>query len=76
MSLINKAQVKRYALDIAAQKCPPQERAVVRGGQQVRVVEPKFIQVSSDFYVFIESHLKEKIRSYIHTMPSVGRTIK
>ncbi len=74
--LINKSHVKNYALELAAQRFPDAERSVVRGGKQLRVIEPKFIQVSGDFFIYIESALKEKIRTYIAGMPTSGRTIK
>lgn len=36
----------------------------------------KFTRVSKEFLIYVESQMKEKIRSYISTLPSVGRTIK
>lgn len=74
--LIHKKAVKQYALEIAAQRFPTAERTAYRSGQKVRVNEPRFIQVGADFFIYIEGHLKEKIRNYIQTMPTVGRTIK
>ena len=37
---------------------------------------PKFTRVSNDFIIYIEGVVKEKIKNYIHTLPSVGKTIK
>ena len=37
---------------------------------------PKFTRVSNDFLIYIEGVVKEKIKSHIHTLPSVGKTIK
>lgn len=36
----------------------------------------KFTRVSNDFLILIEAILKERIRLYIQTLPSVGKTIK
>lgn len=35
----------------------------------------KFTRVGSDFYVRCEAHLREFIQSYIHRLPSKGKTI-
>lgn len=59
MSLINKTNVKRYALEISR---------VSRGG--------KFTRVSGEFLIHIEAVVKEKIRVYVASLPSVGKTIK
>jgi len=36
----------------------------------------KFSRVSANFFIFIESKIKTDLRNYIHTLPSVGKTIK
>jgi hypothetical protein len=36
----------------------------------------KFTRVGSDFYVKCEANLRTFIHSYLHRLPSVGRTIK
>ena len=35
----------------------------------------KFTRVGGEFFIKCEGHLKEFIRSYIHRMPGVGKTI-
>jgi len=35
----------------------------------------KFTRVGNDFYVKCEAHLREFIQSYIHRLPSKGKTI-
>lgn len=37
---------------------------------------PKFRRVSNDFLIYIDGVVKEKVKTYIHTLPSVGVTIK
>jgi hypothetical protein len=37
---------------------------------------PKFTRVSNEFYNHLDFVLREKIRAYVHTLPSVGVTIK
>lgn len=36
----------------------------------------KFTRVSKEFFIYIESKIKTDIRNYIHSLPSVGKTIK
>ena len=36
----------------------------------------KFDRVADDFYVKCETHLKNFIREHVHSMPSVGKTIR
>ena len=56
-SLLNRKQVKQYALD------------------QARHRAHKFTRVGGDFYVKCEARLREFIQSYIHRLPSKGKTI-
>jgi hypothetical protein len=35
----------------------------------------KFTRVGGEFFLKCEGHLKEIIRSYVHRMPGVGKTI-
>ena len=37
---------------------------------------PKFTRVSKEFLIYIEGIVKEKIKNHIHTLPSLGKTIK
>ena len=36
----------------------------------------KFTRVSADFLIYVEAQVKEKIRQYVSTLPSKGKTIK
>lgn len=36
----------------------------------------KFTRVSAEFLIHIEAVVKERIRSYVQSLPSVGKTIK
>lgn len=44
--------------------------------EYVKTNRPKFTRVSNDFLIYIEGVVKEKIKNYVHTLPSVGKTIK
>ena len=37
---------------------------------------PKFTRVSAHFMTYLEERLKKDIRDYLHTLPSVGKTVK
>lgn len=37
---------------------------------------PKFTRVSESFMIYLDAVVRDKIASYIHTLPSVGITIK
>lgn len=41
-----------------------------------KATRPKFTRVSAEFLVYIEGVVKEKIKNHIHTLPSVGKTVK
>jgi len=56
-SLLNKRQVKLYALERASHRAH------------------KFTRVGGDFYVKCEANLRLFIGSYIHRLPSKGKTI-
>ena len=36
----------------------------------------KFTRVSPDFLVYMDHVLSEKVREYVHRLPSIGKTIK
>jgi rare lipoprotein A len=36
----------------------------------------KFTRVSGHFFSYIEERLKKDIREYLHTLPSIGKTVK
>lgn len=36
----------------------------------------KFTRVSGEFLIHIEAVVKERIRTYVQSLPSVGKTIK
>lgn len=61
--LINKAKVRRIALDQAAST-----RRLADG-------TPRFTRVSKDFFINAESQLRTWITSQVHSLPSAGRTI-
>jgi hypothetical protein len=56
-SLLNRKQVKLYALERASHRAH------------------KFTRVGGDFYMKCETHLRLFIESYIHRLPSKGKTI-
>ncbi len=56
-SLLNRRQVKLYALERARHRAH------------------KFTRVGHDFYLKCEAHLRRFINSYIHRLPSKGKTI-
>ena len=56
-SLLNRKQVKQYALERASHRAH------------------KFTRVGGDFFVKCEANLRLFIQSYIHRLPSKGKTI-
>jgi hypothetical protein len=64
MSLLNKSQVRRYALEKAAELRPK-----MADGQ------PRFTRVNPELYTELEALLKVRIVSKIHQAPSKGRTL-
>jgi 2-oxo-4-hydroxy-4-carboxy--5-ureidoimidazoline (OHCU) decarboxylase len=57
--LVNKAHVRTYALDFAAQTKPHE----------------RFTRVADDLYVYLDNAVKEAIERVIRRHPSTGRTI-
>jgi hypothetical protein len=61
-SLINKAHVRKYALDTLATRRP--------------ALRNKLTRVSEEFFTRIDAHLREYVSQQINSLPSVGKTIK
>lgn len=64
MSLINKSQVRKYALWVAGEK-----RKLASTGK------PRFTRVSADFFADVESQLRVTISLAVERAPSKGRTL-
>jgi hypothetical protein len=45
--------------------------ALTTAGQRAH----KFTRVGGEFYIKVEAHVKEFIRSYVRSLPSKGKTI-
>jgi len=60
VSLLNRAEVRRFVLDVFHQTRP-----------QLRIT-----RVSAEAFDTLEAWLREKIRAQVHCHPSVGKTAK
>jgi hypothetical protein len=60
--LINRSHVREYALAVLAEKRP--------------ALKEKMTRVSGEFFVKLDTQLRNYVQAHIESMPSVGKTIK